>query len=631
MIVYNYDFDIAALIILFLGALCLIVLPKITSQAGFWLTLLFITGFFYNILDIITSFLVAHPGSLPNVVMYGVADIYFITVFYFPYLFFLYIITITETQSKFRYVMAIPSTVNLIILLLFNVKYSVYFHFSETGAYTLGAQVWATYVNWAVYVMIILVFVIKHRRFLGTVRVHVTGSLAVVVIVVAVIQILYPSVMVLGLAIAICIVVFMLVYHFIDDSIDRLTGIAGRSGFYRETEALLVENRNSHFVLIRLDIHHLRDINERYGMTVGNLLLQDVAEKLKKIVRTYGTYGYLGSDDFVCCVPTGTVEEQVLDMDFSQLDGLEYISHEVNGHFGLYYIEDRKMSINLMCDRAEYALRGISGNYLENVVCFNDSMKQDMQEQRALERDMFQALSQNCFQVYYQPIYDLETREVVSAEALVRWKHSKKGMISPGAFIPLFEKNGFITELDQYIVTKVCSDMNEWKHKGKHLIPVSVNMSRQDLNGDKFCAHLSEELRHFGLEEENIKLELTESSFSENLQQLTRVLQGLRELGHSVLMDDFGSGYSSFYMFQNLPVDILKIDMNFLDNLESSKRGRIIVESIVSMTKRLDIPVIVEGVETKEQVEFLRTLHCEQVQGFYFSKPLEKRDFEILL
>ena len=260
-------------------------------------------------------------------------------------------------------------------------------------------------------------------------------------------------------------------------------------------------------------------------------------------------------------------------------------------------------------------------------------MRSDIVKEQKLSSEMVEALENGQFEVYYQPQYDYENNSLVGAEALVRWNHPEKGMISPAVFIPMFERNGFITVLDEYVWEKACQDLRKWMDDKEKYIPisVSVNISRIDIYNPNLCKTLKNLVKKYNLNASALKLEITESAYMQSPEQLINVTKDLRANGFIVEMDDFGAGYSSLNILKDVPVDILKLDVNFLSKGEDDSKGGHILSSIIRMAHWLNIPVIAEGVETKEQADYLKSLSCVYMQGYYFSKPLPKNEFEKIL
>ena len=382
---------------------------------------------------------------------------------------------------------------------------------------------------------------------------------------------------------------------------------------------------------MQLDIERFKVVNELYGIDVGDKVLCTLAECLKKHLEGIGVFGGFEADHFVMCIPDDrefqehvrtTLQSQMADM------GLR---HEIDLYFGIYPITDRDMSVELMCDRAQLALESIKGNYNQNYIIYDDIMNQKVLLEQEITNEMEWALEGGQFQVYIQPIYSLKENCLVSAEALVRWFHPEKGMISPGDFIPFFEKNGFIVKLDAYVREKVVELLAAVKKQGKRSVPVSVNLSRLELYDPDFCNKLVGLIENYQVSPEYLRLEITESAYTDNPQQLLDTIGVLRKYGFDILMDDFGSGYSSLNMLKEVPVDILKLDMRFLAGNDVFGREASILASIVHMAHDIGMATVAEGIETEEQASFLKKIACEYGQGYYYSRPIPSEKFLELL
>ena len=281
-------------------------------------------------------------------------------------------------------------------------------------------------------------------------------------------------------------------------------------------------------------------------------------------------------------------------------------------------------------DRARIACTMARGHYKEHLIIFDEKIRdREIFEQRLLN-DLRRALDSYEFEVFYQPKYNIQTMppKLVSAEALVRWRHPELGMISPDDFIPLFEKNGRISIVDKYVWEEAAKQIARWKEQYGITIPVSVNLSRLDVFNPMLENTLDEILIYNDLNHNDIKLEVTESAYTENADHVIRVVENLRKKGYIVEMDDFGTGYSSLNMLSSMPIDVLKMDRAFVRNIEHSEKDIQLVGLILDIAKNMNIPVIAEGVETEEQIRLLKDLGCALVQGYYFSKPLHASDFE---
>lgn len=413
---------------------------------------------------------------------------------------------------------------------------------------------------------------------------------------------------------------------------DILTGLYNKNTFFRKTQKLITDNQGDEYTLIRLDIERFKVINDLFGMSEGNRLLQYVAELVQRVCKEGCTFGRLEADNFVICMPFHD-KKDILDTVEAIGEGARNydLNFEVTINIGIYSITDKTTSVDLMCDRAKMALNTIKGNYMKSYAVYDEILRETMLREQVIVNEMDAALEKGQFSIYMQPKYDLNTEQLIGAESLVRWLHPTKGMISPGIFIEIFEKNGFITKLDHYVWERTCMFLKECREKGIEQKPVSVNISRMNLYNPELANELEGLVEKYDLDPELLELEITESAYMENPMYLLTAMEQLQNKGFVILMDDFGSGYSSLNMLRNVPVDILKVDMNFLQGEDKYGRGRSILKSIVNMSKDIDVPTLIEGVETKDQVEFLREIGCSQVQGYYYARPMPLDEYKALL
>ncbi|MGN0907665.1 MAG: EAL domain-containing protein, partial [Bullifex sp.] len=299
--------------------------------------------------------------------------------------------------------------------------------------------------------------------------------------------------------------------------------------------------------------------------------------------------------------------------------------------WGIYEITDKTVSVDQMCDRALLAADSIKGQYSTYSAVYNDALREKLVREKEITDAMENALEEDQFTVYLQPKYSLITNTMAGAEALVRWIHPEWGFMSPGEFIPLFEKNGFITKLDLWVCEKVCSLMRKWQDAGLDPVPVSVNISRRDIFQADIVSKLTEITSVWGIEPELLHIEITESAYSDQPQAIVSAVEKLKDRGFIIEMDDFGSGYSSLNMLNELRIDILKLDMKFIQNEMKKSAGRSILRFVMNLAHWMGLSVVAEGVETAEQVKRLRLISCDYVQGYFFSRPLPSDEFEALL
>ncbi|MEG0803686.1 MAG: EAL domain-containing protein, partial [Pygmaiobacter sp.] len=414
---------------------------------------------------------------------------------------------------------------------------------------------------------------------------------------------------------------------------DRLTGIYTREMFCIETARMLAEHSDARYTMVCMDVEQFKVINDLFGIAVGDAVLKNIAHTLASYVSTSGTYGRLEGDHFVCCVPSATLNIEILMncMDASfRGHGFDY---KIVCYYGLCEVENSDTPVAQLCDWAALALASIKGNYMKRFAYYDNALREVMLTEQQIVSEMNDALEQHEFTINLQPIYSISMECPVSAEALVRWQHPRRGLISPGVFIPLFERKGFITRLDWFVREQVCCYIKRSKHEHPELkiVPISVNLSRMNFYHTEFPNEVIAQTQQYGVLPSEIKFEITESAYTDNPGELLRAMKILQDYGFEIMMDDFGSGYSSLNMLKDVPVDVLKIDMKFVDDIEVSNRARNVMASVVRMAKWLDMSVIAEGVETRTQIDFLRSIGCDRVQGFYFSKPLSLTDFTELI
>ena len=312
----------------------------------------------------------------------------------------------------------------------------------------------------------------------------------------------------------------------------------------------------------------------------------------------------------------------------SEIENPYYLSVDC----GAYIVNNKNLNVIVIRDRANHARKNSKNEanteLFYNCIFYNNIEIENSLKEKNIEDNMEHALENNEFVVYFQPKVELKTNKIAGAEALVRWQDPKKGLIPPDEFIPIFEKNGFITKLDIYVFEEVCKTIRKWLNEGINPIPVSVNLSRMHLQNPNFLKKYKEIQEKYEVPADLLEIELTETLVFENFEQLKKVIDDIHQMGFSCSIDDFGSGYSSLNLLKEIPVDILKLDRIFFSK-KNDKRGNSVIESIISLAKKLNMTTISEGVETISQVEFLRKADCDLVQGYVYSKPLAKDDFEI--
>lgn len=412
---------------------------------------------------------------------------------------------------------------------------------------------------------------------------------------------------------------------------DELTGIYNRNTFCRKVRELLQEQEAEEFVLVRMDIEHFKLINDLYGEAEGNRLLVYIAEGLEAFRAEYFVYGRMYADNFVICCPArGSAHMDFIKNMQIHMQG-SMPAHDVVIKFGLYYVTNRELSISFMCDRADQAVKQIKGKELQSYNVYQGNLRRTMMQEKEILAEMNDALEQGQFKLYLQPQYDLQTENIVGAEALVRWDHPVKGLIGPEVFLPVFERTGFIVKLDEYLWDSACRLLKKWAGDGLTPGPLAVNISRLDLYRTDLCDILLDLVEKYDLDPAQLQLEITENSYTENPGQIIEVTKELKSCGFRILLDDFGSGYTSLEMIKDVLVDILKIDLYFLKTYASSYEGDVSLRAFMRTADQLGLVIMAEGVENTAQASFLRDLGCRQAQGYYYAKPMPVEEYERLL
>ena len=412
---------------------------------------------------------------------------------------------------------------------------------------------------------------------------------------------------------------------------DELTGIYNKQAFYTKTKEMLLDNPDKNFDLLRINIERFKVLNDLFGESTGDKLLRYIGKFLKEINLPLCVSGRLYADNFVVCYEAGKGDSRRMINTLQMVADSFAINNRTILSFGLYRIDDKTLPVSVMCDRANMALWKAKGNFKNPYCEYDEKMRQQVLKEQKIINAMEMAIQNKEFTLYLQPKYNIEKGTIIGAEALVRWISQENGFISPGDFIPVFENNGFVYEVDKFIWEESCRYLRKWLDEGREVHPISVNVSRIDLYDPKLVKHLVDLREKYQLPSQYLELEITESAYTEDPEQIITITRQLREAGFVILMDDFGTGYSSLNMLKDIQIDVLKLDMGFLKSSDYSAKGGNILTAILKMAESLKMQTIAEGVETKEQVEFLKSIGCKYVQGFYYSKPLPVEDFEKLI
>ncbi|HFL2580862.1 TPA: EAL domain-containing protein [Clostridioides difficile] len=414
---------------------------------------------------------------------------------------------------------------------------------------------------------------------------------------------------------------------------DKVTYIGNQNKFYRECSKYLLDKPSLNYIIVYFDINNFKMINDTFGYEFGDNLLITIAKALKEELTEGEVYARLLSDYFAIFCDYKNGRNKIirkLDNIRSNIESNLSIVFEISLCVGIYFVEEGEVDIQKAVNKANMARSVAKGKNI-NYAIYNEDVRNKLSEESMILDDIKIALVKNQFEVYYQPKFSLVTGEMIGSEALIRWNHPEHGFISPAVFIPIAEKSKLILKIGRFVFERVCNDLSEWKKQGKKIVPVSVNLSRVELYQPDIVKFINKTIQMYNLSSDFIEIEITETVAINELNILKNVLNELRKHGFSISMDDFGTGYSSISCLRDMPIDILKLDKSFLGGIEHDERSRNIAKSIVSLAKSLDLVVIIEGVESKEQAELMKQFGCDLVQGFYFARPMPAKNFLDLL
>ena len=415
---------------------------------------------------------------------------------------------------------------------------------------------------------------------------------------------------------------------------DPVTGLSTLTKFKLDIAKVLENAKAGEYALVALDVDNFSYINNWVGYEVGNKVLQVFARELQVAARNHAFLARECADIFLMFTNIKYLRHPKA-MDYysenivEAIPELKKLNHYPTFNIGIYEITDLKQDISHMIDCANIARRRVKGQYGDSIAEYTVELNSQIQKQRQIILEMGQALYTHEFKIALQPKVNLLTEKIQGAEALVRWYRPNGEVVYPDEFIPLFEQNGFIIRLDLYMFEEICKLIRHWQHQGVRPLPrVSVNISQVTLLSEDLCETLMEIIKGCQVSTQYIELELTESAFSNNMEKTMQVVAKLKQLGFYISLDDFGSGYSSLNMLKDINVDVIKIDKEFLNHPVLTDNDIEIIRSIVDIAKVLKMKTVIEGVETKEQVDILREIGCNLAQGYYFAKPLTKEAFE---
>lgn len=412
-----------------------------------------------------------------------------------------------------------------------------------------------------------------------------------------------------------------------DEMQNVLKGISELKRFKRNVNNLLFSSPKE-IGFIQFDICKFKIVNDLYGEKFGDEILDFITRQLKECCHDGQFFINLRSDVFMV-VMEYEKEEDLMEF-IHQLDAKISCFKNVKLHisYGVYTAEDKKMELRQMEDRAAMARKAAKNNILTNILFYKEQFKESLYNRKFIEENMQAAITERQFMMYLQPKYSIAKNEIIGAEALVRWRHPERGMIYPDQFIPIIEENGFIKKVDYYIWAEACRFIKKCQNAGITACPISVNVSRIHLRDNDCIRILTDMIKSNDIPKTLLELEITETAHD---QQISRKALQLKEEGFTLLMDDFGSGYSSLNILLETPFDVIKLDKKFMENMMVSNKGKLILEQVVSMANKLDLGLLAEGVETKEQIDLLQKIGCDQVQGYYYAKPMPEDEFFALL
>ncbi len=421
--------------------------------------------------------------------------------------------------------------------------------------------------------------------------------------------------------------------------VDTLTGGRTKRKYMTDSEKVLKKSSPDKWAAVVFDIDKFKFINDHLGYAEGDRMLERLYKTIGDHMEQGEVYARISDDNFACTIRNATdtdIENRINSIftEFERRNSL-FVSYPVLFSAGVCRLGQcvdkyDMVDFNVAIDRCNIAKRTIKGRHSNAIAFYDGKVRDDALREKDYENVMPTALKEHEFMCYIQPKYGTQSKHIEGGEALIRWNSKEYGFVFPDRFVPIAEKNGFVVELDFFILEEVCKAMRRWINRGLTPVVISVNQSRLHLNNDDYIWRLREIVDKYEIPYEYIELELTESVFTDNADLMLRVMQKLHDIGFKLSIDDFGSGYSSLNMLKDIPADVVKIDREFFSDTVNSQKGRAVISTVVDLANNLNMRVISEGVETVEQVNFLQDIECHMVQGYYFAKPMTIKDFEEL-
>jgi len=412
-----------------------------------------------------------------------------------------------------------------------------------------------------------------------------------------------------------------------DEMQSILKSVSKMRRFRRNVNNLLL-SATENVAFIQFDIRKFKIVNDLYGEKFGDEILEFIIQQLSSVCHREQFFINLRSDVFMIVREYEKEEDLVAFIRLLDSKINCYKNVKLQLSYGIYTVEDKKMELRQIEDRAAMARVAAKDNILTNIIFYKEQFKESLYNRKFIEENMQAAIAERQFMMYLQPKYSIAKNEIIGAEALVRWHHPQRGMIYPNEFIPVIEENGFIQKVDYYIWEEACRFIKKCEEIGITSCPISVNVSRVHLRNSECIKVLSDMIRRNNIPKKLLELEITETADD---QQVSMKALQLKDEGYTLLMDDFGSGYSSLNILLETPFDVIKLDKKFIENMMISERGKTILEQVVLMANKLELGLLAEGVETKEQIDLLQRIGCDEVQGYYYAKPMPEADFFELL
>jgi len=420
---------------------------------------------------------------------------------------------------------------------------------------------------------------------------------------------------------------------------DNLTGLPNRTLFYeRVSQALIRAEQSNHLVAVLfLDLDGFKHINDTWGHATGDLLLQEVANRMKKCVEKQDTIARLGGDEFTAVLEQRKTVREISLVAQRMLNVMAPLFH-LNGHetfmttsIGISLYPNDSRDIDTLLKNADVAMYRAKENGKNDYQFFTEKVDIHEHEHLTIEVELRHALDRSEFVLYYQPQLDLKTDKIVGVEVLLRWQHPKIGVVSPEFFVPMAEETGMINEIGKWVLNQACTQHKRWFEKTGLPVRVAVNLSWRQFKQHDFLEDIMKILLNTAMNPAFLELELNESMLMEDAKSATKVLKNMKEIGMKLAIDDFGMGYSSLNYLKRFPIDKLKIDKTFVGNIQGNSDDMMITKAIIKLAQNLDLRVIAEGVETESQLAFLKSLNCDEAQGYLIGRPLPSDEFDKFL